>query len=128
MSFYQSSSCSVVPSKVLWGAGNSFITNARVNQGESDTLVTLNAVVSDIADSFVAIDSSRVPFRAFKPGVGPYGEPQLLRKVALTLNSKLAYLRKVETRRAPDLLIRDSWGLEFKIVRPFGDNGKEAED
>jgi hypothetical protein len=89
---------------------------------------TLKTVVSDVADSLVAIDSSRVPFRAFKLGVGPYGEPQLLRKVALILNSKPAYLRRVETRRSPDLLIRGSWGLEFKIVRPFGDNGKEAED
>ena len=30
--------------------------------------------------------------------------------------------------RTPDLLIPDSWALEFKIAWPFGDNGKEAEN
>ncbi len=32
------------------------------------------------------------------------------------------------TQRTPDLGISKDWALEFKIVRPFGDNGKEAED
>lgn len=35
----------------------------------------LKTVASDIADSLVVIDSSGVPFRQFKQGVGPYGEP-----------------------------------------------------
>ena len=26
------------------------------------------------------------------------------------------------------MLIRSSWAVEFKLVRPFGDNGKEAEN
>jgi len=34
----------------------------------------------------------------------------------------------VATKRTPDLLIKDCWCLEFKIVRPFGDNGTLAED
>jgi hypothetical protein len=88
----------------------------------------LKTVVSDIADSLVEIDSSRVPFRKFRPGVGPYGEPQLLKKLSQILNSKNVYQGRVETRRTPDLLIKGSWALEFKIVRPYGDNGKEAED
>lgn len=88
----------------------------------------LKTVVSDIADSLVMIDSSRVPFRNYKPGVGPYGEPQLVREITQILNSKDTYQGKVETRRKPDLLIKCSWALEFKIVRPFGDNGKEAEN
>ena len=93
-----------------------------------DSQGTLKTVVSDIADSLVVIDSSGVPFRQFKQGVGPYGEPQLLKNISKILNSKSIYQGKVETRRTPDLLIKDSWALEFKIVRPFGDNGKEAED
>ena len=32
------------------------------------------------------------------------------------------------TRRTPDLLITGAWALEFKLARPFGDNGKQAED
>lgn len=31
------------------------------------------------------------------------------------------------TKRLPDLLIPGRWALEFKIVRPFGDNGLPAE-
>lgn len=27
----------------------------------------------------------------------------------------------------PDVLVPNRWALEFKIVRPFGDNGIEAE-
>lgn len=88
----------------------------------------LKTVVSDIADSLVAIDSSKIPFRQFRPGVGPYGEPQLLKDISRILNSRNAYQGKVETKRTPDLLIKGSWALEFKIIRPFGDNGKEAED
>lgn len=93
---------------------------------------SLQMTVSDIADSLVRIDSSGVPHgtrgRTYLPGVGPYGEPQLLNKVAQILNSSSRYRGKVETKRNPDLLIRGSWGLEFKIVRPFGDNGREAEN
>jgi hypothetical protein len=33
----------------------------------------------------------------------------------------------VKTCRMPDVLVPKRWALEFKIVRPFGDNGIEAE-
>jgi hypothetical protein len=42
----------------------------------------LDEVVSDIADALVRIDKSGEPFRTFKPGVGPYGEPQLISRIA----------------------------------------------
>ena len=32
------------------------------------------------------------------------------------------------SKRQPDLLIPREWQIEFKVVRPFGDNGKEAEN
>lgn len=76
----------------------------------------------------MAIDSSRIPYRKYKPGVGPYGEPQLLRTTSKILNSKNIYEGRVETKRNPDLLIRGSWAIEFKLARPFGDNGREAEN
>ena len=88
----------------------------------------LKNVISDIADALVVIDSSRIPYRNYQPGVGPYGEPQLLRKTAKILNSKDIYRGRVETRRKPDLFIRGSWAIEFKLARPFGDNGREAEN
>ena len=96
------------------------------------SLGSLTKIISDIADSLVVVDSSGVPHsirgRTYLPGVGPYGEPQLLKKISQLLNLKSLYWGNVETRRSPDLLIRGYWALEFKIVRPFGDNGKEAEN
>lgn len=73
-------------------------------------------------------DRSGQPFRAFKPGVGPYGEPQLVVRIATYLNELPKYGSAVRTKRTPDLLIPNEWAIEFKITRPFGDNGKEAEN
>lgn len=88
----------------------------------------LQELVSDIADILVEIDRAGEPFRQFKPGVGPYGEPQLVRLLAINLNRLGKYGGRVRTKRSPDLLIPDEWAIEFKITRPFGDNGKEAEN
>jgi hypothetical protein len=59
--------------------------------------------------------------------VGPYGEPQLVRIVAECFKQVPAY-GTVETKRTPDLLISGQWAIEFKLARPFGDNGKQAEN
>ncbi len=88
----------------------------------------LEQVVTDIADSLKAIDSSGVPFKRFQAGVGPYGEPQLVKLVADYLGRSSLYSQGVKTMRTPDLLICGQWALEIKIARPFGDNGKTAED
>jgi hypothetical protein len=69
-----------------------------------------------------------VPFRHFQPGVGPYGEPQLVKLVAATLDAIPPYNGCIKTMRTPDLLIAGHWALEIKIARPFGDNGKRAEN
>jgi len=90
--------------------------------------LTLEYIVESFADALVAIDSSRIPFRNFAPGVGPYGEPQLLLQVATRLNSLLPCEGRICTKRTPDLLIPESWAIECKIARPFGDNGKPAEN
>jgi hypothetical protein len=88
----------------------------------------LEQVISDVAAALASIDRSGVTFKQFKPGVGPYGEPQLLAAVARHLNALPSYNGSVCTKRTPDLLIPDRWALEFKLARPFGDNGKEAEN
>jgi hypothetical protein len=88
----------------------------------------LGEIVDDIAGALVAVDGCGVPFKRFQPGVGPYGEPQLLGAVARHLNSLPAYGGGARTKRTPDLLIPGHWALEFKLARPFGDNGNEAED
>jgi len=90
--------------------------------------MTLEELVSDIGDAIVRIDKSTERFRTFQPGVGPYGEPQLVKLVAAHLKQIPKYGALLRTMRTPDLLIPASWALEFKIARPFGDNGKEAEN
>ena len=90
--------------------------------------MNIDEVVNDVADAVASIDASRQPFRTFQPGVGPYGEPQLVKLIAAHLNKLPKYGNAVITRRTPDLLIPGEWAVEFKITRPFGDNGKEAEN
>lgn len=90
--------------------------------------LTLDCVVEALANALVAIDSSGVAFRQFLPGVGPYGEPQLLSGVAARLNATLPCDGGICTKRTPDLLIPNQWAIECKIARPFGDNGKAAEN
>lgn len=88
----------------------------------------LAEVIDDITSGIVAVDASQKSFRAFKPGVGPYGEPQLVRLIAGQLNQLSNYHGTARTKRYPDLLIPGERAIEFKIARPFGDNGKEAEN
>ena len=89
---------------------------------------SLQTVVSEFVDSLVIIDKSGVPFRKYLPGVGPYGEPQLLKKVVQLMNQSHHYKGRIETKRDPDILIKGLWAIEVKLARPFGDNGKEAEN
>jgi hypothetical protein len=91
-------------------------------------VMELDFVLRHIMDALVSVDSSGVPFKNFQPGVGPYGEPQLLKLIAHYFNNIFTFSAQVVTRRTPDLLMPGEWAIEFKIARPFGDNGKEAED
>ena len=88
----------------------------------------LKEVLQDIADAIVRIDASGKSFRKFQPGVGPYGEPQLVKLIADDLNLVPKYRDSARTKRNPDLIIPNEWAMEFKITRPFGDNDKEAEN
>jgi hypothetical protein len=88
----------------------------------------MQQLIDDIADAIRAVDCCGVAFKQFQPGVGPYGEPQLTKLVAEFLAENCAdRYPDIKTCRVPDLLVPNLWALEFKIVRPFGDNGVEAE-
>ena len=82
-------------------------------------------IVIKIADILKDFDAERPVHKSFRPGIGPFGEPQIVSIIAQRLS-----LRGIaaETKRKPDLIIINQWAIEFKIVRPFGDNGKEAEN
>lgn len=85
----------------------------------------LEAVVSALADIPQAFDTEAPVHKHFQAGIAPFGEPQLVGIIAQRLS---AQGHAAKTQRTPDLRISEEWALEFKIVRPFGDNGKEAED
>src|SRR5579883_3455074 len=88
----------------------------------------LETLVNDVADVLKQSDVAAEPFKGFQPGVGPYGEPQLLKLVAAKLGRLSGYEAGVQTKRTPDILISGQWALEVKVARPFGDNGRLAEN
>ncbi|HEY3269176.1 MAG TPA: hypothetical protein VGM37_19870 [Armatimonadota bacterium] len=88
----------------------------------------LERLTTDVADAIMALDASGARYKAFQPGAGPFGEPQLVAEVARWLNSRAPYEGIVKTKRTPDMLVSGMWAIEFKIARPFGDNGREAEN
>jgi len=82
-------------------------------------------IVNAIANILKEYDLEKPIFKEYKPGIGPFGEPQIVRIIA----DRLGFLTlPAKTKRTPDLEIGTDWAIEFKIVRPFGDNGKEAEN
>jgi hypothetical protein len=82
-------------------------------------------LVTNIADILKEYDSEMPTHRSFRPGIGPFGEPQIVGEIARRLT--LRGIKSI-TKRTPDLEVVDDWAIEFKIVRPFGDNGREAEN
>ena len=62
----------------------------------------LSELVRIVADSLKDFDAQRPTYKAFQPGIGPFGEPQLIKEIALRLTSQGF---PAQTRRAPDLEI-----------------------
>jgi hypothetical protein len=71
--------------------------------------MNLEELVEAIADAVVHVDNSRIPFRSFQPGAGPYGEPQLVKLIAAYLAERPAFHGAVVPKRTPDLPIRNEW-------------------
>jgi hypothetical protein len=89
---------------------------------------SLTTVVDAFAAGLHAIDGSGTSHKAFRPGVGPYGEAEAVRLALQHMREQIPELfSAAKTKRLPDVVIPGQWALEFKIVRPFGDNGLPAE-
>lgn len=90
--------------------------------------IALADLVSDFANGLKSVDEQRKSHKQFQPGIGPFGEPNAVRAA---LSEMKAYqperYAKAAIKRLPDLLIPQEWAVEFKLLRPFGDNGKPAE-
>jgi hypothetical protein len=91
--------------------------------------IPLPSLLEDFVEAMKLEDESGRRHKNFRPGIGPYGESDALRAALAIM--KFAHPDKYQSaliKRRPDLLIPDEWQLEFKVIRPFGDNGKEAEN
>lgn len=88
----------------------------------------LKTIVSDIADALIEVEKGGIHCKPYCPGIGPCDENLLVKKIADKLNSKKYHKVSVDATGHPDMQIEGSWALEFKIVRPYNDNGKEADN
>lgn len=95
-------------------------------------------IVTDFAAAFKAVDASapvgKSRTRIYRPGIGPLGEEAAIDRALQFLKSdKPARYANAGPKRYPgltvqcDVVIPNEWALEFKLIRPFGDNGDEAE-
>ena len=84
----------------------------------------LSELVSRIANILMDFDSERPVHGTFQPGIGPFTETKLVGAIAERLRAQEI---PAQTHRTPDMGIPAEWAVEFKIARPFGDNGKPAE-
>lgn len=91
--------------------------------------LTLAQFTDDFAAGLEEVDHSGATHKQFRPGIGPFGEADAVRAALGVLKRKHPEkYSSAATKRQPDFLIPDRWKIEFKVVRPFGDNGKEAEN
>ncbi len=75
----------------------------------------LKEIVCDVADILKSFDSEKPVHKNFKAGIGPFGEPQILKVVSNRLNQFTGKYH-TQTKQTPDLAVNDSWAIEFKIV------------
>src|SRR5687768_13395532 len=101
--------------------------------------LSLGDVVGDFADAFKVVDemhpqgASRT--RTYRPGIGPLTEADAVNRALqyLKRGTRSSYYLDTSPKRYPssrqqcDLVIPGEWAVEFKLLRPFGDNGAEAE-
>jgi hypothetical protein len=99
---------------------------------------SLDELVADFAFALKAIDASRPigssKTRQYRPGVGPLTEAETVSKaleylasVRSDVYSGAAPCKYPNSRQSCDCRMPGYWVIEFKLLRPFGDNAKEAE-
>jgi hypothetical protein len=110
----------------------------RLPTGGEEVTLSLSDIVSDFADAFKAVDETRPQgasrTRTYRPGIGPLTEADAVNRALQHLreNARAPYYRDASPKRYPntrqqcDLVIPDQWAIEFKLLRPFGDDGAEA--
>lgn len=101
-------------------------------------MLGLDEIVSDFAFAFKAVDTAapkgRSKTREYRPGIGPLAENEAIRLATewLKTTKPIPYdgagpKLYPGSRQLCDLVLPSQWAVEFKLIRPFGDNGVEAE-
>src|SRR4030066_2543895 len=98
--------------------------------------VELEKIVGDFSTALKTVDATAPVGSSgrFKPGVGPLTESEAIAFCLahlLTVDphtyGNAAPAKYRGSRATCDLVIPGQWAIEFKLARPFGDNGKPAE-
>ena len=88
----------------------------------------MNNLLEAIGEALAQIDQLAPQNGNFLPGIGPLREPQLVSKIKTYFNEHFNQrYPNACTQILPDFIIPDMWAIEFKIVRPFGNDGNAAE-
>ena len=101
-------------------------------------MLQLSELVTDFAEAFKAVDATgpkgRSKKREYQAGIGPLTENEAVRLATewLRQTKPPAYCDARPTpypgsRQVCDMVAPGQWAVEFKLIRPFGDNGVEAE-
>ena len=98
----------------------------------------LEFLINQLANALKAVDTTMPIEGKFKPGIGPHTEDHArdmalnhLRKQEGIISEYFQQAGSVQypgSREMCDILIPNEWAIELKLLRPFGDNNKEAED
>lgn len=92
------------------------------------------AFASALKEADSARPVARTARHTFQPGIGPFPEAdaielalEVLKRQNPLMYGPAAPRRYSGSRATCDLVIEGTAAIEFKLVRPFGDNGREAE-
>jgi hypothetical protein len=97
-------------------------------------MLELSAIVEHYAMALHAVDAMQVTNAPYRPGIGPFGERQALHLALQYLQAAFPqHYATAGPKAYPgalaqcDLVLPGAWAIEWKLLRPFGDNGKQAE-
>lgn len=99
--------------------------------------MTLEQIIHHLANALKAVDATMPIEGSFQPGIGPHTEDHARDMAVNHLRNQegiiAEYYQQAGSVQYPgrremcDLVIPNEWAIELKLLRPFGDNDREAE-
>jgi hypothetical protein len=92
----------------------------------------LRNILENLAQGLLEFDLAEPIYRNYNPGVGPHPEVEQIRSAINRVNNPgnplygaITEAPYPNTNAQCDLLIPEEYAIEFKLLRPLGDNGRE---